>query len=80
MGTSQQKIYEAQLLKTRTMLEGKTSKIEILAAMMRLRQICVHPKMFLEDYNGDSCKVDLALDLIEDLVDNNHKILVFSQF
>ena len=62
------------------MLEGKTSKIEILAAMMRLRQICVHPKMFLEDYDGDSCKVDLALDLIEDLVDNNHKILVFSQF
>ncbi len=79
MGEDQRKIYEAQLLKTRMALETKT-KFMVLSDLTRLRQLCVHPKMFVEDYEGDSCKVDLVMELLDDLIPNGHKVLMFSQF
>ena len=80
MGEQQRKVYEAQLLRTRNLIEKEKNKIEILSALTRLRQICVHPQMFLEDYSGESTKIDLLLDLLEELIANNHKVLIFSQF
>lgn len=79
MGEEQRKVYEAQLLKTRMSLEGKT-KLMILSDLTRLRQLCVHPKMFVEEYEGESCKIDLVLELLDDLIPNGHKVLIFSQF
>lgn len=80
MGEQQRKVYEAQLLRTRNLIEKEKNKIEILSALTRLRQICVHPQMFLDDYMGESTKVDLLLELLDELISNNHKVLVFSQF
>ena len=60
-------------------LEGKT-KLMILSDLTRLRQLCVHPKMFVEEYEGESCKIDLVLELLDDLIPNGHKVLIFSQF
>lgn len=79
MGHEQRKVYEAQLLKTRDMLQGK-KQIELLAALTRLRQLCVHPKMYMDDYNGESAKIELLMDLLSELISNGHKILIFSQF
>ena len=56
------------------------SKIKILAALTRLRQICCHPSTFLDDYNGGSGKLDLLLDIVPQAIANGHRILVFSQF
>jgi SNF2 family DNA or RNA helicase len=80
MGDQQRKVYEAQLLRTRNLIEKEKNKIEILSALTRLRQICVHPQMFLDEYIGESTKVDLLLELLDELISNNHKVLVFSQF
>lgn len=80
MGDEQRKVYEAQLLKTRNLIEKEKNKIEILSALTRLRQICVNPKMFLEDYKGESAKINLLLELLDELILNNHKVLIFSQF
>ena len=79
MGEDQRKVYEAQLLKTRMEMESKSSFL-LLSELTRLRQLCVHPKMVYEDYNGESCKINLLMELLEDLIPNGHKVLVFSQF
>jgi len=56
------------------------SRMQILAALTRLRQICCHPGTFLENYEGGSGKVSLFLQIMEELRENGHRILVFSQF
>ena len=56
------------------------SHIKILAGLTRLRQICCHPSVFLEDYKGGSGKMDLLEEIIEDSIDSGHRILLFSQF
>jgi len=56
------------------------ARFQILAALTRLRQICCHPGTFLDNYEGESGKLDLFLQILPDLVSNGHRILVFSQF
>ena len=80
MTSAQKKIYQAQLLKTKDIIKGNSSKIEILAQLTRLRQVCVDPSLFIDDYNEMSGKIELAVSLINDLVNEGHKILLFSQF
>jgi hypothetical protein len=56
------------------------SRIKILAALTRLRQICCHPSTFIDNYQDGSGKLDLLMDLIPEAIANDHRILVFSQF
>ncbi len=56
------------------------SRMKILAALTRLRQICCHPSTFLENYQGGSGKLELLMELIPEAIANDHRILVFSQF
>lgn len=56
------------------------SQIKILAALTRLRQICCHPRLFMDNYDGESGKLQLLEEVIHDAVDSGHRILLFSQF
>jgi len=56
------------------------SRIKILAGLTRLRQICCHPALFLEDYRGKSAKMDQLRELLQDLHQQGQRILLFSQF
>ena len=56
------------------------SHMKILAALTRLRQICCHPAMFLENYTGESGKMLLLQEILTDALDSGHRILIFSQF
>lgn len=56
------------------------SRMQILAALTRLRQICCHPGMFLENYEGGSSKMTLCMQILEDLKRSGHRVLIFSQF
>ena len=58
----------------------KRSKLQILAALTRLRQICCHPSTFIDNYSGGSGKLELLMDVIAEGIANNHRMLVFSQF
>lgn len=60
--------------------ELKNSKIEILSYITKLRQICLDPSILIHDYNGSSSKIDTLIELLEQSILGNHKILVFSQF
>ena len=52
----------------------------MLAAITRLRQICCHPALFLEGYEGGSGKLELLMELVGEQVESGHRILIFSQF
>ncbi len=61
------------------MAEGQRN-MKILAVLTRLRQLCCHPSMFINDYNHGSAKLDLLLELLEESIEGGHRVLVFSQF
>ena len=83
----QEKLYAYYLALTKNEIEinikekgFEKSRIQILAAITRLRQICNHPKLIAKDYNGASGKFDLLLERIEEMQGQGHRLLLFSQF
>ena len=72
--------YRAALLKT----DGKSvsgSKIEVLEALLRLRQAACHPALIDPSRIDDpSAKLDMLLPQLAEVVEEGHKVLVFSQF
>jgi SNF2 family DNA or RNA helicase len=56
------------------------SKIKILSALTRLRQICCDPSTFINDYKGDSGKLNMLYEVLDGCISEGHKVLVFSQF
>ncbi len=56
------------------------SRIQILAGLTRLRQICCHPALFVDNYRGKSAKLLQLQELLHDAVGSGHRILLFSQF
>ncbi|MDD5795023.1 DEAD/DEAH box helicase [Clostridium sp. HCP1S3_B4] len=60
--------------------EFKSSKIEILSYITKLRQICLHPSVVMDNYKGGSGKFNALLDILNQSIDEGHKILLFSQF
>lgn len=87
MDEEQQKLYNSYLalakVKMRQEIETngfEKSKFKILSLITRLRQICCHPQLFLENYGGESSKLNQCLEIIEGAIAANHKILLFSGF
>ncbi|MCL2361748.1 MAG: DEAD/DEAH box helicase [Defluviitaleaceae bacterium] len=83
----QKKIYLAYLLEAKGALDDIMAKdafadnrMRILAQLTRLRQICCHPGLFLDEYNGGSGKLALTLETIQIALDSGHRVLLFSQF
>ena len=56
------------------------SQIQILAALTRLRQICCHPSLFIEDYKQGSSKLEQCMEIIQEATSSGHKILLFSGY
>ena len=56
------------------------SQIKILALLMRLRQICCHPSLFLSNYKGESSKLNQCIEVVKDAILSGHKILLFSGY
>ncbi|MEI9938253.1 MAG: DEAD/DEAH box helicase [Pseudomonadota bacterium] len=58
----------------------RNNKLEVLAEIMRLRRFCCHPVLVFPDAPRQCSKIDAFLDLVEELRENQHRALVFSQF
>ena len=86
LADSQKAIYLAQLKQMQERVLASTeeelnrSKMEILSGLMRLRQICDTPALFMEDYHGESGKLESLLELLEQIQTGSHRVLIFSQF
>ena len=85
LGEVQRKLYLAELRRSREQVlqavheKGLAkSKIHVLAALTRLRQICCHPELVGSD--SPSGKTETLFELLEPLLAEGQKVLVFSQF
>ncbi|MCQ6560273.1 DEAD/DEAH box helicase [Paenibacillus mendelii] len=56
------------------------NRIKILAGLTRLRQLCCHPALFVDDYEGSSAKFEQLLEIIEECRSAGKRMLIFSQF
>ncbi len=85
MTAKQKKIYLSYLsriqaeLKENEDLQTGQGRIQVLAALTRLRQICCHPATFVENYQGGSGKLDLLMEELPDIL-QSHSVIIFSQF
>lgn len=77
MSESERMLYLAYLDKARAM--AGANKISILASLTRLRQLCVDPSTFLEDF-PTSTKLEYTVNLIKENIENGHKAIIFSSF
>ncbi len=73
-------IYNKNVLEKLKDNKNNSDKITILSYLTKLRQLCLHPKSLLKDYEGNSSKVDTCIEIVTDAIENNRKILLFSQF
>ena len=86
MEGEQRKLYSAHVQRIRMMLdkqsdeEFKSAKIQILAELTKLRQLCCNPALLYENYESPSAKTAMCLDLIRNAIEGGHKVLLFSQF
>ncbi|MFC5402111.1 SNF2 helicase associated domain-containing protein [Cohnella soli] len=56
------------------------NRMKILAGLTRLRQLCCHPSLFLEGYEGSSGKLEQLMEIIEECQGSSKRMLIFSQF
>ena len=80
MTPEQRKIYSAIREDAANRLSRDGNAFEMLSYLTRLRQVCVDPGMFVENYDGGSGKADLIESLVPEYISNGHRILIFSQF
>jgi len=87
LGGGQRDLYEtvrvAMDRKVRDEIDRKglaRSHIVILDALLKLRQVCCHPRLLAPDSEAGSAKLDTLLELLSTLRSEGRKVLVFSQF
>lgn len=78
-------LYFANLAQVNSELQGLLKeqvidKIQILAMLTKLRQICCEPRMLYENIETSSSKLKASLELINNYKQNNQKLLLFSSF
>jgi superfamily II DNA or RNA helicase len=60
--------------------ESPQSRMNVLAALTRLRRAVCHPRLIDPGLALESSKLNALYDLLEPLVESGHRALVFSQF
>ena len=84
MEEEQKNIYMSYMLRAKSEvlqeINSENNRIRILALLMRLRQICCHPSLFLNNYEGPTSKLEQCIEVINDVIKNNHRILLFSGY
>lgn len=81
----EKKIYLANLVQVnhelQTMMTGETfNKVKVLAMMTKLRQLCCDPRLVYQEFNEPSSKLEVCMNLIDNIQQENEKVLLFSSF
>lgn len=66
--------------KLRTAAGKRQHKLQVFTEITRLRRFCCHPRLVFPDAPNEGSKLAAFLELAEELRDNGHRALVFSQF
>ena len=83
----QKTLYKAELKRAQQMLLGistasqlNKNRFNLLTSLLRLRQICCHPKLVKEDSKAESTKVEALMETLDPIMEEGGKVIVFSQF
>ncbi|MDP2366042.1 MAG: DEAD/DEAH box helicase, partial [Ignavibacteria bacterium] len=87
MEPEQEKIYNLwrdsireEILKSISKVGIKKSGFKVIEGLLRLRQICNHPVLVKDNYAKKSGKFQEFIEQTEKVLNEGHKVLVFSQF
>lgn len=87
MTAEQAQVYRAAQLRLGRQVERvlgekglNRGRIEILAAITELREVCCHPALVMDGYAGSSGKLALIQDLMPEILASGRRVLLFSQF
>lgn len=81
MTTSQKAVYKSYIKVVRDKMKNNDNgKIEAFSYLTRLRQICLDPSLVIDAYKGGSGKIKIAIELIQRHIEEEGKVLLFSQF
>jgi SNF2 family DNA or RNA helicase len=56
------------------------SQMMVLQGLTKLRQLANHPRLTNKEYEGDSGKLDDVIQKLDTILEEGHKVLIFSQF
>ena len=83
----QQTLYRAELKRAQQVLlrvgsskQLQQERFNLLTSLLRLRQICCHPKLVQPESTAPSAKVEALIEQLEPLMEQGQKVLIFSQF
>lgn len=87
MTPEQTRVYDSLMLTLRehvgqALAEGSLprARMQVLSILLKLRQVCCHPKLFLPDYEGSSGKLELLVQIVHNAIAAKRRMLIFSQF
>ncbi|MBQ6173359.1 MAG: DEAD/DEAH box helicase [Clostridia bacterium] len=87
MTPEQAQVYRAAQLRLGRQVERvlgekglQRGRIEILAAITELREVCCHPALVMDGYTGSSGKLAMLEDLMPGILASGRRVLLFSQF
>lgn len=87
LSEKEKEIYAAEVEKVKKQMEEKIhkegfvkSRFEILKLITRLRQLCITPKIIYENYPDPSSKIENLKKILNGVISNNHKVLLFTSF
>ncbi len=73
-------LYEAARKRASEGLEEGAGLFHVLAELTRLRRLCCHPRLVMPESTLAGSKLVSFLELVDELRENRHRALVFSQF
>ncbi|GAB4267517.1 MAG: hypothetical protein Kow0092_20880 [Deferrisomatales bacterium] len=85
LGQKERAFYEALRLRALERIGGEEGppgqqRMTVLAEIMRLRRACCHPRLVTPGIAMDGAKLEALAEILEELRDNRHRALIFSQF
>jgi len=84
LSTEQKQLYMSYIKQAKSEMkkfnENDNNRMKILAILTKLRQICNSPTLFKENYKGEVAKLEVLRDILPDITENGHRLLIFSQF
>lgn len=83
LSSKERTLYETLRQSAKEMVEsakGPQRRLAIFAELMKLRRACCHPRLIAEEMDFPSSKLELFVELVQNLKSGGHRALVFSQF
>jgi superfamily II DNA or RNA helicase len=84
LSASERSLYDTAVSDLRRRIEQKDKydldRVTILSEITRLRQLACHPSLVVSDWNKPSSKLRALLSVLDDILPQGHRALLFSQF